>query len=154
MQCRGLMQRRNHCNSAAPGAHGCYSNGNWSHHKWVSNKSIGHRLGESGTENLRVGLGSEEILHTPKMDYLTSTIQDYQPILVGAGCLALGYMYGRHCRAVMENQSDAPATSDAACCAQITESFNYILDHAAVDSKTMAVKRPSESDLVRTQNFG
>ncbi|KAG0629249.1 hypothetical protein M758_1G088700 [Ceratodon purpureus] len=80
------------------------------------------------------------------MNYLTSTMQDYQPILVGAGCLALGYMYGRHCRAVMENQGDAPTTSDAACCAQITESFNYISDHAAVDSKNAAAERPSEAD--------
>lgn len=53
----------------------------------------------------------------------------------------------------MENQDDAPSTSDAACCAQ-TESFNYISDHAAVDSKAMAAKRPSESDLVRILNFG
>lgn len=88
------------------------------------------------------------------MDYLSSTIHEYQPILVGAGCLAFGYMCGRHCRCLMENQVDAPTTSDAACCAG-TESFNYIPEPAAVDPETMAMVRqwlnPAEADWVRMQ---
>lgn len=63
-------------------------------------------------------------------------------MLVGAGCLALGYMYGRHCRCVMETQTHAPSMSDAACCAG-TECFNYIPEPAAamVDPETMALVR-------------
>lgn len=86
------------------------------------------------------------------MDYISSSIHEYQPILLGAGCLALGYMYGRHCRCIMETQGGAPKMSDAACCAG-TESFNYISEHAAVDPETMAMVRqwlnPAEADWVR-----
>jgi hypothetical protein len=80
-------------------------------------------------------------------------IHEYQPILVGAGCLALGYMYGRHCKSVMENHV---TMSDAACCAE-AESFNYIPEPAAaaaamVDPETMAIVRqwlnPAEADWV------
>jgi len=90
------------------------------------------------------------------MDCFSSPLHEYQPILAGAGCLALGYMYGRHCRSVVENQVGAPTMSDAACCAG-TESFNYIPEPVAamVDPETMAIVRqwlnPAEACWVRTQ---
>lgn len=91
------------------------------------------------------------------MDCFTSTLQGYQPIFVGAGCLVLGYMYGRHCRSVIESNVDVPMASDAACCVQ-TE-CNYVSDHVAEDPERMAVIRhsrscPSDSALVRIQILG
>ncbi|KAG0578766.1 hypothetical protein M758_4G045300 [Ceratodon purpureus] len=55
------------------------------------------------------------------------TWPDVHPILVGAGCLALGYVYGRHCRASGEIPADEPAASEEACCAQ-SQSNTYFED--------------------------
>lgn len=79
-------------------------------------------------------------------------MQDYQPILVGAGCPALGYMYGRHCRFHLGNLIDVSTASEAACCKQ-TESGNYVSEHATVHHRKSSAMRPArcptESALVR-----
>ncbi|XP_024392662.2 uncharacterized protein [Physcomitrium patens] len=69
-------------------------------------------------------------------------MQDYQPILVGAGCPALGYMYGRHCRFHLGNLIDVSTASEAACCKQ-TESGNYVSEHATVHHRKSSAMRPA-----------
>jgi hypothetical protein len=75
------------------------------------------------------------------MNYITSTFQDYQPIFVGAGCLAMGYMFGKHCRSMIENCVKIPMASDATCCMQ-SES-NYISNNFEVNQATMEVMYPT-----------
>lgn len=89
------------------------------------------------------------------MDNLTSTIQNYQPIFVGAGCLVMGYIFGRHCRSMIENGIGVPmASDDAACCVQSEN--NHVLTNIAVDQEK--VTRPTrcqiDSTLVIIESLG
>lgn len=69
---------------------------------------------------------------------------DFHPVLVGAGCLALGYVYGRHCRASTEIPPDEPHASEDACCAQ-SQSNTYLEDLERCKCCTSA---PAELDTM------
>ena len=72
--------------------------------------------------------------------------QDFHPLLVGAGCLALGYVYGRHCRAASEIPADEPPDSEAhACCAQSQNSRSYFED---LERCKCCVSAPAEFDTM------
>ena len=71
------------------------------------------------------------------MNYFTSTFQDYQPIYVGARCLATGYMCGKHCRSMIENRICVPTTLDAPCCIQ-SES-NYVSNNIVANKNPIEV---------------
>ncbi|KAH8972575.1 hypothetical protein BDL97_02G205500 [Sphagnum fallax] len=43
------------------------------------------------------------------MNYFLTTMLDFQPIIVGAGCLALGFVYGRHRRAMDQQPQQTAA---------------------------------------------
>lgn len=89
------------------------------------------------------------------MNYVSSTFQDYQPIFVGVGCLAMGYMVGRHCRSMIENRIGVPMTSDSACCVQ--SEYNYISNNVVVDQNTMEFMVPTScpiySPLIIVENL-
>lgn len=74
---------------------------------------------------------------------------DFHPILVGAGCLALGYVYGRHCRTASEFQADVASASDDVCCAQ-SHSNTYFEDLERPCK--CCVSAPAELDAVALGN--
>jgi hypothetical protein len=85
------------------------------------------------------------------MDFLSGMVQ-YPPILVGAGCLALGYAYGRHCRSWSEMQASGPMASEDFCAQSQSNTGDQEYEKckccmsapAALD--TVALKLHSEAD--------
>jgi hypothetical protein len=77
--------------------------------------------------------------------------KDFHPVLVGAGCLALVYVYGRHCRAASEIPADEPPASEDACCARESQSNACLED---LERCKCCMSAPAELDTTMAVGKG